>query len=158
LAILPNGSAITPLSAKEILMRLSLLIACTIFLSCDILNNNAGADRFCLKFINDGTYDITALFLKPVSDTASWGQSILPVVKLKRLEYFFSGRFESGMEYAFKTAFDSAGTTAYRSFSAMSTAGAPDTITAHAGLSTSSYGLGYNWGMQFQDGEVNVTP
>jgi hypothetical protein len=144
----------------EVLMKQFLLITASLFMFClSPADNNdiSGYNPFCLKFINDGSYNITALYLKHVSDTANWGESVLPVTVLKNLEYVLINDIPSGSDYAFKTVFDSAGTSVSLVYSPMST-GAPDTITAHAALAPSSFGHGYNWGLQNWDGEINVTP
>jgi hypothetical protein len=137
-------------------MRHAFLIASILFISCDLLDNKKNrTETFCLKFINAGTYDITAFYLKPVADTVSWGESMLTVTRLKNLEYVLFPNVKAVGDYAFKTVFDSAGSPAFRTCSEISTVGSPDTITAHSGLGTySNKGDGYNWGLRIWDGEV----
>lgn len=112
-----------------------------------------GENSFTLKFVNTGTYAITAMFLEPVKDTVDWGASILPVSNLDSMEYILIPGIAKGPVYAFACTFDSAGTVARRTFGSMFTSGAPDTITAFSALGPGGDGHGYNWGLQYFNGE-----
>jgi hypothetical protein len=66
------------------------------------------------------------------------------------------GGLAVGPEYAFKVRFDSAGFYAYLTHDWMPTG--PDTITGHAGLGSTGWGIGHDWGLQTYVGEQDVTP
>jgi hypothetical protein len=124
---------------------------------CITDNEPSSAGTFHLKFINTGSYPITALFLKPLSDTADWGASLLPVARLDSLQYFWMNDLGKGPVYAFKAMFDSAGTPLQLTFAEVYTNG-PDTISAYSGMGPAGFGNGYNWGYQTWTGEQNVVP
>jgi len=137
--------------------RYFFFIAAILFLGCDINNHGDPApSTFIFKFINTGVYPITAFFLKPVSDTANWGTSILPVAQLDTLEYVLFNHLEKGNTYAFRVQFDSLGVAAYLKHSYMPTS--PDTITGQGALGPGGWTVGHNWGLITWPGEKNVTP
>lgn len=115
------------------------------------------AGTFTLKFINLGDYPVNALWLQHASDTSAWGVSILPVALLDSMQCVRIGGVPRGPEYAFKVQFDSAGYAAFLTHHSMPS-GPPDTITAHAGLGPTGWGIGHDWGLQLYDGEQDVTP
>jgi hypothetical protein len=138
--------------------RYSAAIMIFAVLSCIIpTNDNDSDDLFHLKFINTGSFPITALYVKSQSDTADWGPSLLPVDTLHNLEYVWLPGMKKGPEYAFRAIHDSMGTTMAFTYSGMWTSG-PDTISAFSSMSVSGNGHGYNWGHQTWDGEIDRTP
>jgi hypothetical protein len=142
-------------------MRLFCLLAILVLLiGCQNPVDNAinnPPETFTFKFINIGYFPITALFLKPVSDTSNWGVSVLPVARLDSLQYVLLTGLAKGPVYAFKVQFDSTGIPIYLTHPDMPTG--PDTITGHAAHGIGwSFGIGHSWGLETWVGEINVTP
>ena len=136
---------------------LSILMIAAALAGCsNPVKNTPGSNTFTLKFINTGTYRIDSLFLKPVTDTANWGASVLPVAWLDSLQFVVFRGLAKAPIYAYKVQFDSAGTPAFLRNAWVPTG--PDTITAYAALGPTRWETGHSWGWASWPGEQNVTP
>ncbi|MBL8028139.1 MAG: hypothetical protein JNL74_17080 [Fibrobacteres bacterium] len=139
-------------------MRL-LILSATIFLFCSCIfesNENVVAPKpskfLTVKFTNTGSYPITAIYIKQITDTANWGISLLPVLRLDSMKYVWITGLTSGPTYAFKTMHDSSGYSIPLTFANLYT-GAHDTISAYSSKGPNSFEHGYSWGLSFYQGE-----
>jgi hypothetical protein len=136
---------------------LYVLIVAIVFAGCsNFLSDTSSSKTFTLKFINTRSFRIDSLFLKPVTDTADWGVSVLPIAYLDSLKYVVLRGLAKAPMYAVKIQFDSAGTPVFLKDDYLPTG--PDTITVYAGLGISDWETGYCRGWVSWTGERDMTP
>lgn len=138
---------------KPLFLLLSLVLLNGCIFDSEEKTNTVLTEQLTVKFSNTGSFPITALYFKPIADTATWGNSYLTVAKIDSMEYVWVNGLTRGVTYAFKTVHDSSGHSLNLTFTSMFTGG-PDTISAFAYLNPNgSFGHGYNWGLSFYEGE-----
>ena len=144
---------------------ISLSLLCLVLVACGSSSEEQTPNPLTAKILNSGPYPMTAFYVQPSGtmpetgwEELDWGENKLPVARLENLQFVLTEDLDR-LEYDAVAAFDSgAGTEFLRGYVHCGWIADGPFITIQAGLAADSSSIGYQWGEENWEGEVDVTP